>query len=210
MRLERIASKKEFKNKIRMIKELKRQSYAIFSQSATGNPEENIKKMQELQALLKSKVVDDLYLETKKLTNKKIKRNELRQIYDYGIATIIEEPETEMKNILEKNYCVRCGKCCIETTNIEITPDEYDHMIKNKPELAEDIIESKAGLYQFKKDLPCKFFNSDSKNCEIYNLRPATCQNYPCNNGKIVFAGDCEYMVKYMSEKCENLLKKCI
>lgn len=178
-------------------------------------------KIKAQHELLKKEVVQrlmdkkeeyaDLYDKNKEYTNNRIKIRDIKILYEYVLArTTFRNRITVKESILSKNYCNHCGLCCIETENIEILPKEYKHMIKVKPELAKDIIGSKMGLYKFKEEKPCKFFNDELKKCEIYDLRPTSCRDYPCHQGNIIFAGDCEYMVRYMFEECKNLLIECL
>ncbi|MDI6645351.1 MAG: YkgJ family cysteine cluster protein [Methanobacteriaceae archaeon] len=80
-----------------------------------------------------------------------------------------------------------------------------------EPDLIFDIEpDLERGEFKFIEDTPCKFYDETNKKCKIYDLRPSVCKTHPVSGGGIVGAGDCEYMVRYVFEKCKNILVKCL
>lgn len=221
--LEKKIERSQISKKIRIYNKETKQFYQVYPSIVPGGKAySDISSIKNRHEILKKKVIQklidkkeeyaELYDMREEYTNNRIKKRDIRILYEYVLAKIaLDGNKKRVKDsILSKNYCNRCGLCCVETENIEILPSEYNHIIEIKPELAKDIIDSEMGFYKFKEENPCKFFNNELKKCEIYDLRPRSCREYPCLGGNIVFAGDCEYMVQYMFEECKNLLIECL
>lgn len=220
--LEKIVERSRISKKIEVYTQKTKEFYQNYSSIMPGITHQDILDIKKQHEILKKKVIQklvdkkeeyaDLYDKKREYTDNRIKKRDIRVLYEYVLAKMVldGDPNKIKNSIFSKNYCNRCGMCCTVTEDIGIRPDEYKRMIKVKPELAKDIINSRGGMYKFKKEKPCKFFNKDLKKCEIYDLRPNSCREYPCPGGRIVYAGDCEYVVQYMFEECKNLFIKCL
>ena len=172
------------------------------------DPKKEIEETKKLNKLLKKNVLTSLIQESKKISTKKVKTDDLILIIDYAMATM---NSLDVVGILSHNYCNGCGKCCVLTSPIVITPEEYVYMTNSDPDLFLDIeADLDRGGFKFIEDKPCKFYDETNKKCKIYDLRPEVCRTYPVSGGGIVGAGDCEYMVRYVFEKSKNILLKCI
>lgn len=82
--------------------------------------------------------------------------------------------------------CQRCGNCCTTGDPIRLRQEDVAVLAKglkiplNKA-LKKFTVKDpkKAGVYNFKHILPCKFYDQSAKGCRIYQLRPWSCRIFP-------------------------------
>ena len=81
-----------------------------------------------------------------------------------------------------KNKCVDCGICCHETEMI-LSARDVDRIKNNDPKnmgIINFVKKTADGLFQLKNaDRYCVFFNTTTKSCKIYEVRPQGCRFYP-------------------------------
>lgn len=82
--------------------------------------------------------------------------------------------------------CERCGNCCITGNPIRLSQEDILRISKHlKVPLNKAIkkftIEDpdRLGVLNFKKTIPCKFYDPVQKGCKIYGARPWSCQIFP-------------------------------
>lgn len=82
--------------------------------------------------------------------------------------------------------CQRCGNCCTTGDPIRLRQEDVALLARglkiplNKA-LKKFTIKDpqRAGVYNFKHILPCKFYDQSAKGCKIYQLRPWSCRIFP-------------------------------
>jgi Fe-S-cluster containining protein len=82
--------------------------------------------------------------------------------------------------------CQRCGNCCTTGDPIRLRQEDVALLARglkipvNKA-LKKFTIKDpkKAGVYNFKHILPCKFFDQSERGCRIYQFRPWSCRIFP-------------------------------
>ena len=81
-----------------------------------------------------------------------------------------------------KNKCEDCGNCCRETEMI-LSARDIDRIKNNDPKnlrVINFVKKTVEGLFQLKNvDGYCVFFDSITKLCKIYEIRPQGCRFYP-------------------------------
>ncbi|MHA1149755.1 MAG: YkgJ family cysteine cluster protein [Promethearchaeota archaeon] len=81
-----------------------------------------------------------------------------------------------------ENICDDCGICCLETEMI-ISLEDIENILKHSQNTLkkEDFsLVNDEGFFQLKNSNgKCVFFNSISKRCNIYEIRPEGCRFYP-------------------------------
>ncbi|HPS91005.1 MAG TPA: YkgJ family cysteine cluster protein [Methanothrix sp.] len=82
--------------------------------------------------------------------------------------------------------CQRCGNCCTTGDPIRLRQEDVALLAKglkiplNKAFKKFTVKDpKKAGVYNFKHILPCKFYDQSAKGCRIYQLRPWSCRIFP-------------------------------
>jgi Fe-S-cluster containining protein len=207
MLLEKLLSREKIENVLSEYKSDEEKAFEEFPILFPDDYEKEIEETKRVNILLKEKVLI-LLIEHSETYSDKIDEQDLSLIFDYAMATLTN---LDIHSVLATNYCNRCGQCCIVTSPIVMTSDEYLHMTNIEPDLIMDIdLDLENGGFKFIEDLPCKFFDKDNKKCMIYDVRPNVCRTYPVCNRGIVASGDCAYMVKYIFERCKDILLKCI
>lgn len=143
-------------------------------------------------------------------------------------ASIVSLSPLELELYQLEFKCLQCGNCCKKTHNITVTFDEYEEIIRkigkeeksNFIELTQqkfaeiqgrknyrddtNAIHAYTESFVFKQDEPCKYHDSKSNNCKIYNLRPKVCRNFPFNinsQGAISFVTWCDGMFEVYYNK---------
>lgn len=72
--------------------------------------------------------------------------------------------------------CSSCGQCCVDAIPLS---EEEVHTIKAYIR-KHGIKEQRHSLTRF--DFTCPFRNEEKRTCEIYEVRPAICRAFKCNN----------------------------
>lgn len=120
-----------------------------------------------------------------------------------------------------ENICDDCGLCCQSTEMIISIEDieiilEHSHNTLKKEDFS---LVNKEGFFQLKNNPNgnCVFFNSTSKMCNIYDVRPQGCRFYPLiysiDAGNCILDKDCPRTDIYFHNKkeqktvCKNLKK---
>jgi Fe-S-cluster containining protein len=82
--------------------------------------------------------------------------------------------------------CERCGTCCITGNPIRLRQEDISQIARHlKIPLGKAIKKftvpdpDRPGVLDFKKLLPCKFYDSVQGGCKIYNARPWSCRIFP-------------------------------
>ncbi len=87
----------------------------------------------------------------------------------------------------ERFMCQRCGACCTIFDGVKITENEMKGLGVHQTE-RQNAFTKIEGVYYMKE--PCRFYDSNSAECTIYQYRPETCRNFPvhtvnCEDGLI-------------------------
>ena len=81
-----------------------------------------------------------------------------------------------------KNICKDCGKCCIETEML-LSSNDIDRIKKNNPIHLKTVNFARKTEEGFNQLVNvkgyCVFFDSATKLCTIYDVRPQGCRFYP-------------------------------
>ena len=82
--------------------------------------------------------------------------------------------------------CKRCGKCCEISCVRFLTVHDFNrimdwlHHVENWGKKIDiSTIEEYPGLYCFGPPSPCAQYDSEKKECKIYEARPDMCREYP-------------------------------
>jgi Fe-S-cluster containining protein len=82
--------------------------------------------------------------------------------------------------------CEMCGTCCITGDPIRLRQEDISQIARHiKIPVGKAIAKytipdpEKAGVLNFKKILPCKFFDPVQRGCKIYTARPWSCRIFP-------------------------------
>jgi Fe-S-cluster containining protein len=75
--------------------------------------------------------------------------------------------------------CRHCGICCNVFDAVRIYATEMKRL--KVPQAEHDEIFMQIGRFYYMKE-PCRFYDSKKNMCTIYDLRPATCRNFPVHN----------------------------
>ena len=82
--------------------------------------------------------------------------------------------------------CERCGTCCTTGDPIRLRQDDIARIARHlKIPLGKAVKKitvpdpDKPGVLDFKKVLPCKFYDPVQGGCKIYNARPWSCRIFP-------------------------------
>ncbi len=146
---------------------------------------------------------------------------------DISITVPIPFAPQNVKELLSHGVCRKCGGCCIpnplnpDGPGIEVFDDELKiiaHHLKSSYEmLKENTVEGKNQdnpwpLYDVISTrllpLPCRFYDEETKDCLIYEVRPLVCTIYP-----IVLSDNEDYMdikvnCNYGKEVAKAAIKK--
>ena len=114
-----------------------------------------------------------------------------------------------------KDICKDCGKCCIET-EMFLSSNDIDRIKKNNPQqfkIANFVLKTKEGFNQLKNTKGyCVFYDSATKLCTIYDVRPQGCRFYPliydADKKICVFDEECPKPTVLYPDK-EIVLKRC-
>ncbi|MHA1485598.1 MAG: YkgJ family cysteine cluster protein [Promethearchaeota archaeon] len=114
-----------------------------------------------------------------------------------------------------KNICKDCGKCCIDTEML-LSSKDIVRIEKNNPKhlkIANFVRKSKEGFNQLKNVKGyCVFFDSATKLCTIYDVRPQGCRYYPLiydsDKNQCIFDEECPKPKLLYPDK-EIALKTC-
>lgn len=84
--------------------------------------------------------------------------------------------------------CIKCAQCCRDIPFVELSSDEIASIAEFKQLKPKQFINSKGpkidGYFlKYKKNGDCIFLNTATSNffCEIYEVRPKICKDYPSN-----------------------------
>jgi uncharacterized protein len=158
----------------------------------------------------------------KKYRKKGIKKSDLKEIIE--LADIIslklfEGPTNSQIAMEHPEWCNNCGRCCTESSPIFIHKDELRPLLTINSNLKHEIIQNKyyPEHFMFKEDKPCKFHDSKSKKCIIYDIRPQVCRNYPLmmvgkdrGHNIINLRHNCNYVQLIVLEKSTLLFDEAI
>ncbi|WP_371806609.1 YkgJ family cysteine cluster protein [Candidatus Lokiarchaeum ossiferum] len=72
--------------------------------------------------------------------------------------------------------CTGCDRRCCKAYYIPLYPEEYEKLLKIKP----DLETTEVGYFQYINP-PCPFLVHDK--CAVYNIRPIECRGFPINFG---------------------------
>jgi len=61
-------------------------------------------------------------------------------------------------------------------------------------------------IYMLKQEAPCKYYDSNNKNCTIYDIKPLVCSNFPLNNDQVQFIPKCQGYVTYITKITISLI----
>lgn len=82
--------------------------------------------------------------------------------------------------------CERCGTCCTTGDPIRLKHDDVERIARRlKIPLGKAVKKytipdpDRPGVLDFKKILPCKFYDSVTGGCKIYDARPWSCRIFP-------------------------------
>lgn len=114
---------------------------------------------------------------TKKFLNK-IKKKPPKDL-DYTMQELHEEE-------FAKTDCLQCANCCKTTSPIftEIDIERISKYLKMKyVDFVKEYIIVDEDNFMVLKQVPCSFLNEDNS-CNIYDVRPKACKEYPHTNRK--------------------------
>jgi uncharacterized protein len=114
---------------------------------------------------------------TKKFLNK-IKQKPPKDL-DYTMQELHEEE-------FAKTDCLQCANCCKTTSPIftEIDIERISKYLKMKyVDFVKEYIIVDEDNFMVLKQAPCSFLNEDNS-CNIYDVRPKACKEYPHTNRK--------------------------
>ena len=86
----------------------------------------------------------------------------------------------------EKTDCLQCGNCCKTTSPIftEIDIERISKHLKMKPvNFISEYLRVDEDNFYVLQEAPCSFLNEDNS-CNIYDVRPKACKEYPHTNRK--------------------------
>lgn len=82
--------------------------------------------------------------------------------------------------------CERCGTCCTTGDPIRLRQDDIERIARHlKIPLGKAVKKytmpdpDRPGVLDFKKILPCKFYDTVARRCKIYDARPWSCRIFP-------------------------------
>lgn len=82
--------------------------------------------------------------------------------------------------------CERCGTCCATGDPIRLSQNDIERIARHlKIPLGKAVKKytiadpDRPGVLDFKKVLPCKFYDPVTRGCKIYNARPWSCRIFP-------------------------------
>jgi Predicted Fe-S-cluster oxidoreductase len=179
---------------------------------------------------LKREILENLVLKRlrkkrsiKKYQKKGLKKEDLKEIIEFaGMVSLKLFGGPSDFEIASENpqWCSHCGTCCRESSPIFIHKDELGILIRFNPDLKHEIVNNYEydGHFKFKEDLPCKFHDSKSKRCKIYDIRPHVCRSYPLilmgNSDRSYYVLDlrhkCNYAVNLVLEKSIILFDEAV
>lgn len=61
-------------------------------------------------------------------------------------------------------------------------------------------------VYILKQEVPCKYHDSNSKKCTIYDIMPLSCSNFPFNNDQVQFIPECRGYANYIMKIAISLI----
>ena len=119
-----------------------------------------------------------------------------------------------------EKICDNCGWCCLSTEMI-LSLSDIDKILEHSQNTLkkEDFsLVNEEGFFQLKNsNEKCVFFNSTSKTCNIYEVRPQGCRFYPLiysfKSRTCILDKDCPHKDIYFHNKkevkktCKNLKK---
>ncbi len=81
----------------------------------------------------------------------------------------------------ERFQCLRCGRCCYTPgAGLYLEKEDFDRIAGRigKKKL-KALCRNDPSLHVWVLKQPCPFYDADKKECQIYEIRPATCTKYP-------------------------------
>lgn len=96
-----------------------------------------------------------------------------------------ERVVTEQRLLLQSMHkCKNCGNCCAISNPVIVTCEDVQRLAKRfkipyAKALKKYTIPLPGGGRSLKHLSPCKFLDSRTKHCKIYEDRPAVCRKYP-------------------------------
>jgi Fe-S-cluster containining protein len=125
-------------------------------------------------------------LSTKVKENQKVHRNffiKLRKKTPKNLDAIMEKLHEEE---FKKSDCLQCANCC-KTTSPIFTKKDIERISKSFRIKTRQFIDTYLNLDEDQdyvlKSSPCTFL-ADDNTCNIYDVRPKACQEYPHTNRK--------------------------
>lgn len=156
----------------------------------------------------------------KKLGVSKRDLKEIIELADIISLDVIGGPSNYELAKEHQEWCTICGRCCRESESIFIHKDELNLLLTFNPDLEKGIIHNKLYPEHFElKDIqPCKYIDTETNRCGIYDSRPQVCRSYPLvlieSNGKakniINLRSACNYSVQLVLEKSLILFDEAI
>ena len=94
-----------------------------------------------------------------------------------------------MQNLHEEEFermdCLTCGNCCKTTSPIFTEKDIVrisKHFRMKVQKFTDQFLERDTEDFMVLKEAPCTFLNENDNTCNIYDVRPKACQEYPHTN----------------------------
>lgn len=98
-----------------------------------------------------------------------------------GFDEMIDDMERGVFDFTDGDKCSNCGACCSD-----FLPLSKREISKIKEYISSHGIKEQKHLFPFATpadvDLTCPFRNNEKRKCEIYEVRPAICHDFQCNN----------------------------
>lgn len=118
-----------------------------------------------------------------------------------------------------KFKCIECGICCIGT-EMELLAEDIERITSAGFKL-EDFAVEKDGIYRLKNvDGHCVFYDTSTRRCKIYDIRPVGCRLYPliydgekvdvdrtCPTWHTVSKGEIQRLAPYVVKFLEDVRK---
>ncbi|MEZ0345281.1 MAG: YkgJ family cysteine cluster protein [Infirmifilum sp.] len=110
--------------------------------------------------------------------------------------------------MFESPYCLKCGKCCINTEMILLEEDVQ--RLKSLGLNLDAVAERRGGFLRLKNvDGRCVFYDEANGHCRIYEHRPLGCRLYPLvfdEDRGVVLDEDCP-LAREFAQRREELAK---
>jgi len=121
---------------------------------------------------------------------------DVRYAINHGV-TMLSQIDRFRVFAQESFTCHKCGICCLDSDPITIYEADIKDLMKffklPRSKVVKKYLSPHDGVYKLKHVNPCKFLDTTTNRCKIYEARPIACKIYPFLSSEGIENKTCGY-----------------